>query len=226
MLPKFRPLHQLPKPSIRRRNLPHWEVHGATYFLTYRLADALPSGVLRELEVACEAWLKHQGLRNRSEVKKLSPLKRCEFRTVLREEEERWLDAKHGACILREDCARKPVVESFREFDGKRYSLDGFVIMPNHVHVLVLPFSGWSLAEIIGTWKKFSSRRINQILGTTGPVWLEETHDHIVRDAYELSVYRRYIEDNPAKARLRAREYELGCGDGIFTGFDVIPRSS
>jgi REP element-mobilizing transposase RayT len=215
MLPNFRPLHQLPKPIIRRRNLPHWEIGGATYFLTYRLADALPAGVLRELETVCEAWLRHHDLRDRSEVKKLSPLKRQEFRKVIREREEQWLDAKHGTCILRDARIREPVIESLREFDGKRYCLDGFVVMPNHVHLLVLPLAGWSLSEIIGTWKKFSARRINDTMDSTGAVWLEETHDHIVREAYELSVYRRYISENPVKARLRVGEYELGCGSGI-----------
>ena len=89
--------------------------------------------------------------------------------------------------------------------------------MPNHVHVLILPLPGWSLTEITSTWKKFSARKINEVSGLDGPLWLEETHDHIARDAYELNVYRRYLGENPVKARLRDGDYELGSGMGILT---------
>ena len=127
------------------------------------------------------------------------------------------MNAKTGSCVLRDPRCREALLATLREFDGDRYCMDGFVVMPNHVHVLILLLPGWSLTEITSTWKKFSARKINEVSGLEGQLWLEETHDHIVRDVYELNVYRRYIGENPVKARLREEEYELGCGIGIQT---------
>jgi REP element-mobilizing transposase RayT len=89
--------------------------------------------------------------------------------------------------------------------DGERrfqsYELHSFVVMPNHVHLLVtpqVPATKW-----LGPLKGFTAHEANLILGATGkPFWQNESHDHLVRSDDEFGRIRRYIENNPAKAGL------------------------
>ena len=140
--------------SKRRRDLPHWEVEGATYFLTFRLADAMPSGVLAEFKCRTEAWLRHHGCAHPREVLRLTPSEQREFRQVISRDEEQWLDSGQGSCVLRHSKHRKPLIETLHHFDGMRYVLDEYVIMPNHVHAILQPMHGWALAKIAATWKQ------------------------------------------------------------------------
>jgi REP element-mobilizing transposase RayT len=211
----FRPFSELSRPSKHRRNLPHWQVSGATYFVTFRLIDSLPDGVRKEIEIACEAWLSAQGIRHRKQVRLLPDDAQLEFRRLFTAREEQWLDAGRGCCALRGEECRATVVETLRAFDGQRYALDGWVVMPNHVHVLVQPINEWELGTIVASWKKFSARKINALLKRSGSLWQEETFDHVVRDRERLEKFRRYIEENPRKARLAPGEYETGSGSGL-----------
>jgi putative transposase len=122
-----------------------------------------------------------------------------------------------GRCLLRQVSFREIVERSMRHFDGSRYALDAFVVMPNHVHALVLPTVEWRLGDVSGSWKKFSARQVNDALNEAGPIWQEETYDHVVRDVEQLNAFRRYIESNPVKARLPHDEFIIGRGSGIST---------
>ena len=88
-----------------------------------------------------------------------------------------------------------------RHFDGDRYHLGDFVIMPNHVHVLLTPLGGFTTVVIATSWKRFSARAINRILGNTGRFWQAESFDHLVRNAKQLDRIRAYIADNPRNLR-------------------------
>jgi putative transposase len=211
----FRPFSDLQTPEKRRRNLPHWEVPGATYFITLHLADSLPAGVLREFDIACAAWLRAHQVSHRRQVRLLAEEAQQEFQRLFSAREERWLDTGRGCCALRNSSCRAFVLEALCSFDGNRYALDAWVVMPNHVHALVQPFNGWAMATIAASWKKFSARRINATLGKAGQFWRTEMFDYIVRDRDQLERFRRYISDNPIKARLSAGEYELGRGIGV-----------
>ena len=213
----FRPFAELGRPEIRERHLPHWEVSGGTYFLTFRLGDSLPAGLLRELQIQRDAWLRAHKLDDDQDIERLSPALRREYHARFTAQEHRWLDEGHGRCLLRQIEFRSIVEGALRQFDDERYVMDGFVIMPNHVHVLALPVGNWSLSDITGSWKKFAARRINATLGERGNLWQPESYDHIVRDVEQLDHYRRYIADNPAKARLRNGQFTLGTGIGIAT---------
>ena len=179
------------------------------------MADSLPAGALQEIENASAAWLHAHGLEDRREVEGLTSSLRQEFRQLISRTEERWLDAGHGTCVLSDPACRHWVIETLHAFDGLRYALDVCAIMPNHVHVLVQPMDGHLIAEIAASWKKFSALRINRILGREGAFWQKETFDHIVRDRAQFDRFRRYIADNPKKARLRNGEYYVGNGSGI-----------
>ena len=210
---QFRPLSELPTPKITRRNLPHWETPGATYFVTFRLEDSIPAGLLCELESLRDGWLKAHGITHDSELFRLPENQRREFHRTITAQEERWLDQGHGSCLLRHKEPRERSEGALRFFDGKRYALDAFVIMPNHVHVLILPYHEWELSKITPAWKKHAAREINLLLGRQGGLWQKESYDHIVRDLEQFEAYRRYIANNPAKLRLG--EYTLGKGSGI-----------
>ena len=84
--------------------------------------------------------------------------------------------------------------------------------MPNHVHLLVQPRGDTSLARITQSWKGWSAREINRLLGRRGTFWQAESYDHIVRDAVEWSAFAKYIRGNPEQASLPASDYTLGCG--------------
>ncbi len=77
-------------------------------------------------------------------------------------------------------------------------SLDGFAIMPNHVHALIILDGGVTLGRAIGVWKAKTTARAREA-GFSGPLWQKSFHDHVVRDEEDLERLRRYIRDNPRK---------------------------
>ena len=100
-----------------------------------------------------------------------------------------------------------------RFHEGTRLRCGDFVIMPNHVHWLLLPLQGYALESVLQSVKLWSARRINALLGRAGTFWQKESHDHIVRDAEEFGRIREYIEENPAKAGLRSGEFRYHRAD-------------
>ncbi len=140
-----------------RRNLPHWQIGGSTYFITFRT--------------------KH-------------------------------LTLHAGARLI--------VINACRYLDAKRYTLWAAVAMPDHVHLLLQPKeieSGawWPLASILNSLKGFTARQINDLLGRSGPVWLDERFDRIVRDQAELIEKWSYIRLNPVKKGLCERPEDWGA---------------
>jgi REP element-mobilizing transposase RayT len=110
---------------------------------------------------------------------------------------DRWLDAGYGACILeRPDC--KSIMEtSLMHFDGVRYELGEFVVMPNHVHAIVAPINGHHLSRILHSWKSFTAHEFNALVPSSGRIWRQESFDHIVRSAEHLAKFEAYIRNNP-----------------------------
>jgi putative transposase len=85
----------------------------------------------------------------------------------------------------------------------ERYDLIAWVVMPNHVHMLIEV--NVALSVVMKTLKCYTARQANKILGRTGQFWHHESFDHWVRNDEELRRIIRYIENNPVKARLAAR---------------------
>ncbi|HWN65308.1 MAG TPA: carbamoyl-phosphate synthase large subunit, partial [Candidatus Binatus sp.] len=188
--------------EITERNLPHWKQIGVTYALTFRLADSLPQTLIKQWQEEREAWLKHHP-------KPWDEKTKHEYDERFPERRDRWLDDGHGSCLLRDRHSAEIVAKTIRHFDGERYFVDSFVVMPNHVHVLVRPKAQHNLSEILHSWKSFSAKEINQALQRKGPVWMDENYDHIVRDYSELCRQREYIRNNPVKAKLSDTEFIL-----------------
>jgi REP element-mobilizing transposase RayT len=185
--------------KVRSRRLPHWEVEGAVYLVTFRLADSLPKQALQKLDwerkdIQATASKMGRGL-TASEHKRMGQL------------HSRWLektlDTGAGECLLRKPAIAQLVVNALKEFDGSRYRLFAWSVMPNHVHVLFQTIGNISLASILHSWKSFSAKAANQILGRSGEFWQREYHDHLIRNPAEFDRAMRYVVENPSKAGIQ-----------------------
>ena len=179
--------------------LPHWTREGATYAVTFRLGDSLPRPVL-------EVWLaeRQQIVSTARQMgRPLSNHEEQRLRELHSERVEAYLDAGHGACWLRQPEIAQMVADALRFFDGKRYHLHAWCVMPNHVHTIVEPFTGHELPALLHSWKSFTSKAANRLLGRTGNFWQEEYYDHLIRDEADYGHAMHYLLGNPAAAGLR-----------------------
>ncbi len=188
-------------------NLPHWEQGSVWYFVTFRLADALPCAVVEKIQQQREQWRQTHDLKN------LSREELAEYHQLFSARYEQLLNAGSGSCVLRDPPNADIVHGALRYFDGQRYALDDYVVMPNHVHVLVKPLPGHGLADILHSWKSYTANQLNGRLGRTGQLWQHESYDHIVRNEAAMESIRRYIRENPkvagaSSSRLPNREQD------------------
>jgi carbamoylphosphate synthase large subunit/REP element-mobilizing transposase RayT len=197
---RFLPFDEHAEISETQRHLPHWQQPGATYFVTFRLADSIASDLLEQWREERSIWLKlHPPPWDWKTAR--------EYMRKFDEEREEWLDRGHGSCLLREPKAAKVVAEALLHFDRERYLLDGYVVMPNHVHVLVKPLGQHSLPDILHSWKSFTANALNRQFRREGPLWMQETFDTIVRNTTHLNACRGYIAENPKKASLSSNQF-------------------
>jgi len=183
-----------------RRNLPHWQQDGRTYFITYRLADSLPAEKLVQLRKERDAWLAEHPQPRSPEVDR-------DYYERFGNAIERWLDAGSGASILAQPGIAQVVVDNLHHFHANRYELEGFVVMPNHVHVLVTLAPGEKLQDVLHSWKSFTAKKINALLGAEGELWQDEYFDTLVRDFNHFHSLRQYIWTNPERANLKGGSY-------------------
>ncbi len=209
---EFTPFDPTAERTERERNLPHWRQDEATYFVTFRLADSLPQSEVAVWRKERERWFRSVGLGGAKELHKLPLTQRDEYRQLFSRRIEDWLDAGKGECWLRDPRCAEVVAGALQHFDGERYVLGPFVVMPNHVHVLVRPKDGYDLSNVLHSWKSFTAHHINELLGRSGSVWMDESYDHIVRDYSDLDHIERYIAENPAKAGLQRGTFFFGVG--------------
>ncbi len=195
-----------------RRNLPHWQQDGRSYFITYRLADSLPQEKLAALRQERESWLA-------SHPEPRSEAQQAEYHELFSGRVEEWLDAGSGSCVLRAPDLARIIADNLFHFDGDRYTLEGIVVMPNHVHVLVHLTEGQDLGKVLHSWKSFTSKKIQESLGTSGQFWQDEYFDTLVRDPDHLGDLRQYIWDNPSRAALKQGEFFRYLRGG-FKGID------
>jgi hypothetical protein len=174
-------------------NLPHWEQGAVWYFITFRLADALPRAAVDELRRERARW------NATHDPQTASHHELAKYHRLVSKRYEELLHAGSGSCVLRDPQVAGIVRDALGFFAGQRYLLDEHVIMPNHVHVLVKPLPGHGLVAILHAWKSFTANRINRQLKRTGQLWQHESYDHIVRSEAALNAIRRYIRANPTK---------------------------
>jgi putative transposase len=119
------------------------------------------------------------------------------------------LDDGHGSCLFRDSSMAGIVADAFRFFDGQRYVLHSWAIMPNHVHLLLSLGEGRVLSEIVSSWKRFTATRIHRETGGSGNLWQKDYFDRIIRDWDHFANVARYIRRNPVKAKLSGNEFLL-----------------
>jgi REP element-mobilizing transposase RayT len=169
-----------------RGYLPHFEGGSIPQEVTFRLADSFPAELL-------DRW------RN-----ELACLPHIEANTERRRRVEDYLDLGAGECLLREPRVAGMVENALLHFDTVRYHLHAWVVMPNHVHAVFTPGDDGALAGILHSWKSFTAKEANRILGRNGQFWQEEYFDRYIRDAEHYWTAVEYIEMNPVDAGLCA----------------------
>src|SRR5690242_17324100 len=167
-----------------RGYLPHWDHPGMIQSLNFRLADSLPVSVV-------ERWKKE-----------LEHLPKDEASTTMRRRVEKYLDSGHGECWLRNPDFARLTEDTLLHFDGQRYHLLAWCIMPNHVHAMIETQEGFPLQDVLHSWKSFTGNRVNQLIKRNGVFWQREYLDRYVRNAEHYQKAIAYIEENPVKAGL------------------------
>jgi REP element-mobilizing transposase RayT len=182
--------------DIFERNLPHWQQDKVTYFITFRLADSLPQEKLNQLRIEQENWLRHhKEPYSKEEIK--------EYNELFNEKIQSWLDAGYGSCILKEESNLSIVANALNHFKDIRYLLHDWVIMPNHIHLLLTPTNDFTLKKIMHSLKSYTANQINKYSGRNGKLWQDESYDHIVRNKKQFYAISKYIASNPIKAGLK-----------------------
>jgi hypothetical protein len=161
--PGFRGLNPQQPLSVYYRHLPHWRQDGASYFVTFRLADSLPQAKLQELALRKTEWERtHPPPRTRQDWE--------EFTRQTMTRVENWLDQGMGACWLRQPWAAQIVEDGLHFFDGSRYEVGGLVVMPNHVHAILRPLqpADQPLEKILQSRKRTCARKYQRSAGPSG----------------------------------------------------------
>ena len=115
-----------------------------------------------------------------------------------------------GPLFLRRSDVAELVVEAlhYRDSRLKHYQLHSYVVMRNHVHLLITPLV--PVSKLMHSLKRFTATQANQMRGRTGqPFWQDESYDRVVRNEEEFRRITDYIEMNPVKAGLAATPQEF-----------------
>lgn len=146
--------------------------------IVFRLADALPPGVLRDLDNAP--------------------------REIRLDAAETTLDAGVGCRALADPRLAQLVEDALFHFDAERYQLFAWCVMPTHVHLLAAQVSGWTLGTVVHGLKSFTANGANRVLKRVGPFWAPEYFDRMMRSPEQQERTIAYIESNPVVAGLCA----------------------
>ena len=195
-------------------SLPHWFKQGATYAVTFRLADSIPQSVLstysdeRSMLEEIERKAEEEGEETTARDARL----KIEGLYSARMEEA--LEMGYGECHMKRPEIAGIVRDAILRFEGERFELAAWCVMPNHVHLLIKPLGEHSLPDILQGMKLFSAKEANKVLGREGAFWQKESYDHIIRDGEELAMQKRYVLKNPGKAGLVDWEFVGESAEG------------
>ena len=175
-----------------RGYLPHIE-NKTIQTVTFRLADSVPRALIERWKNSIEVCSINDTQQSRdSESVKLHQMI------------ETYEDTGCGECLLRDDRIAQIVSDALHYHNGQRYRLIRWCIMPNHVHVVLEVFEGYSLSTILQTWKSYSAHAICKLLARKGRIWMPEYFDRFVRSEEHLRFAMDYVDNNPVKAGLCA----------------------
>jgi len=183
----------------QRGYLPHFDADTLIQFITFRLADSLPKAIFDDLTAAASGS------------------------TDLRYRIEATVDSGLGSCALRDPVIATMVQDALKYFDGERYKLFAWTVMPNHVHVLVEQIVGFPLGRVVHTWKSFTAKKANKQLGRTGLFWEPDYFDRYIRDQAHFDAAVHYIHENPVKAGLVVRAADWRWSSAWSAGISPAP---
>ena len=180
-------------------NLPHWQCEQAIYHVSFRLADSVPER------------RRHQWLAQRRNIfhniagqdREPTEDELHRLQNLYSERIEAYLDAGHGECLLACPETSSVVADALEFFNGTRYRLHVYCIMPNHVHVLVEASPGYDMRVVVNGWTSFTASAVNRHLARKGRLWQSEPYDHIVRSEKEYRFQLEYVWNNPGKMARR-----------------------
>jgi REP element-mobilizing transposase RayT len=176
--------------------LPHIQIAGATYFITFRLANSLPREVLGYLAKELQA------------INRLTENNREAAYHAWFIKYDDYLDKTlYGNLYLKNEHIADLVADSIQFRDGKVYDLIAYCIMLNHVHLVCTPLTKsdgtyFGLTEMLHSLKRHTAREANKILQRSGAFWQDEGYDHLIRNDEELDRVVKYVLYNPVKAKL------------------------
>jgi len=178
-----------PVPDWHSRGyLPHCNENGLIQNITFRLFDSVPAETIAgwQTKLGINPGLAAHDPQN----------------AELRRRIDRYEDAGHGKCWLRHQQIAELIQNTMLFFDGERYRLLEWCVMPNHVHALILPIKGYLTAKIVHSWKSYTGHAVKKLIDLAEPFWMAEYHDRFIRDNRHLEVVQDYIRQNPVTARL------------------------
>lgn len=199
-----------------KRNLPHYQLNGLVYFVTFRLANSIPFSIVEEMKKERELFIislsKTEGdIEKENEIKLFQSKYFGKYEAVID-------NPMYGPVWLNNENIAKIVYDTLLLIDGLFYDLYAFSIMPNHVHLLIKPRMKteeileinvnslnnryYSVAEILRKIKGTTARQCNIMLNRQGSFWQHESYDHVVRNMAEQENIVKYILNNPIKIKL------------------------
>lgn len=214
--------------AFYRRNLPHVQPPGVTFFVTFHLAGSLPKRILEQWKSEKSHLLKlHNdfGFAASEQVAFGQKQELHEWRRQWFQKFEKTLDnAQNGPLWLKDERIAKEVAESLHYRDGTVYRLDAYCIMANHVHIVFAPLPIESsetntansqdntaqtnslcyntLSSIMQSLKGYIARKANRLLERSGAFWHHESYDRAIRNTSEWQRIITYVLNNPVKAGL------------------------
>lgn len=200
-----RPTPALDYRPFYSRHLPHYQPPGAMLFLTTRLAGSLPREVI--LRLLGDAEQKDALLAGITDPRERAERAYLEQRRQFGEWDAELHMTKQGPFWMSDPRIAQLVADSLRYRDGQVYRLVAFCIMPNHLHLVIVPLPKedglfHSLTAVMHSLKRYTARQANLLLGREGAFWQQESYDHVVRDQAEARRIIEYVLNNPVKAGL------------------------
>jgi putative DNA methylase len=187
-----------------RGYLPHFDGGSVPQSVTLRLAGSLPAALLQQWREELGLGARASSPPGRSGQDGRAPRGAAEERRRI----EEYLNQGIGPTWLREPDVGCLVEGALLHFDGERYRLHAWVVMPNHLHAVMTPLGNTSVSTIVFSWKSFTATRANALAARRGAFWQADYFDRFIRDEWHFLAAVSYVERNPVVAGLCARPEE------------------
>jgi putative transposase len=161
---------------MKRGYLPHFDANTLVQHVVFRTANSLPNDIL-------ERARQHDSAQSRRMI-------------------DAALDGGQSGNLFKDPQFADLMQIGLRYFDGDRYDLQAWCIMPNHVHVLLVTAPNVLLGQIVKTWKSQATRLINAKTISSGPIFARDYFDRYIRNSLQMNRAIAYIEHNPINAGL------------------------